>query len=296
MALSFVVSSGCNAAQTPPPKRTDVPVRASALPSSIAPATTATASASASASVSAVTMAVLDGISCGDVTCSRGQVCCKNKMEERGKCVPPGPRVRAECVMGGGMAIECDESGDCPTGKVCCELFEPSVDIVYECAALPCKTTHEVCGAGAKCAPGYACEKTDRYPGARCYFTAASVACGKGKVCSKQTPVCHWKDGVGTCVGRASLATYFTHYECDDRADCGPGYVCVYPTRGPKDAGLNATSCRGHSGHSYPNATITCRKDADCTSQTKYYGMPSWACVAADVGPPGLRVCRPLRP
>jgi hypothetical protein len=101
------------------------------------------------------------GVSCGASTCPSGTACCVSPASGRGCGITP-------CA---GALLECDESGDCVGGQVCC-LEDTGPGTARASCAATCPGDRQLCKGEKDCAAGGACT----IPGQGCAFDT----CGAG--------------------------------------------------------------------------------------------------------------------
>jgi len=213
-------------------------------------------------------------IACGKQTCSvKTQICC-----------PGIPSVCQDigtvCDDGGTMdlppyaVMSCDDTADCEGSKLCCIEDFGVAQLQYACTVAPC-SYHESCIPGGKCAAGFDCVPDATAPsGARCVASASAVTCD-AMTCTGASGTC-CLDSAPACIPFGGTCS--TMLECDDPADCGPGYVCCGADPAfPQVTCTAASECAG---------ARLCGTDNDC--------LASETCAAPSSGsyPPSVKTCQ----
>ena len=197
----------------------------------------------------------------------------------------------------------CDDSEDCGPGERCCVDPTGPADNSFQCVAAPTPARftcpgHEICRSDATCR-----SKGARCIARRCRRVDRPLPCGPRRVCSGETPICHYeplpdeyvtlpngwrRERLDRPLAEPGVCEPFSDprpnesIECMNAADCLPTERCCMSW--PR------TYCQGSCQN-----VVVCRSSADCAGilvrehngwGDKY--LPS-QCVPCPV--PGVRCC-----
>ena len=213
-----------------------------------------------------------DTIVCGSKLCKSGsEACCKSGDESvcaQLQRVPVHQQwisddwVDCDTVGLTGSSDEidlCDDSGDCPGGKVCCSNWLVSGVSASVCiAAKP--GGENVCDYFERCVEGHPCRTAEtQCEAGRCELRGAAIRCGSS-FCEATSQVCCERDGKLGCTTDAACGAPGSGaraHHCTGPSGCPHGSRCtarVYDSR-----------CQGLID--IANTSLLCETDGDCPEE-----------------------------
>ena len=260
-------------------------------------------------------------IACGQEACdAASQVCCLHGGgRNTPSCFAPPAGKRPYWAGCGREFKRCDESSDCPDGKVCCIAFDDTSGggMEYSCEDGPCPAGAEACIPGGSCRQkDYECRGDIGTAMGQCAFVQPPVRCGK-EVCPTATPLCciDRKLRNSVCVSSKRCASKtdpedwdeepdFPHrveLHCRSRADCGGNY-CAIDSYGMGCSPMGApwvndiVHCVSPQRAYRCGSTILCETTKDCPSKLSGQGSGPErrlvVCAPSRDLPPWLKSCR----